>query len=90
MQDDLKQSIRERAYQLWVQGGCQDGHADAHWLAAERDVLAASLGEIGRVAPTAFLSSICLSRRCEARISGLGPRQSTECCDTRAAAQAHG
>jgi Protein of unknown function (DUF2934) len=49
MQDDLEQSIRERAYHLWIEGGCQDGHAGAHWFAAQREVLGAFLGVIGRV-----------------------------------------
>jgi hypothetical protein len=46
---DLEQSIRERAYHLWIEGGCQDGQADAHWLAAQREVLGTFLGSIGRV-----------------------------------------
>jgi hypothetical protein len=46
---DLEQTIRERAYHLWVEGGRRDGAADAHWLAAQREILTASLGEIGRV-----------------------------------------
>ena len=46
---DPEQTIRERAYQLYVEGGHQDGCADAHWLAAQREVLDASLGEIERV-----------------------------------------
>ena len=46
---DLEQTIRERAYHLWVEGGRRDGAADAHWLAAQREILGASLGEIGRV-----------------------------------------
>jgi hypothetical protein len=46
---NLEQAIRERAYQLWAEGGHQDGHADAHWLAAQREIVSASLGEIGRV-----------------------------------------
>jgi hypothetical protein len=46
---DLEQTIRERAYHLWVEGGHQDGAADAHWLAAQREILRTSLGEIGRV-----------------------------------------
>jgi pentose-5-phosphate-3-epimerase len=41
---DVQQAIRERAYQIWIDGGCQDNQADAHWLAAQREVLAASLG----------------------------------------------
>ncbi|HXI06117.1 MAG: DUF2934 domain-containing protein [Bradyrhizobium sp.] len=43
----LEQAIRERAYQLWVEEGCQDGKAEAHWLAAQREVLAASVGGLG-------------------------------------------
>jgi Protein of unknown function (DUF2934) len=46
---DLEQTIRERAYQLWLENGCQDGHADAHWLAAQREILSVSLGHLGRV-----------------------------------------
>jgi DUF2934 family protein len=46
---DMEQNIRERAYALWVEGGCKEGQADAHWLAAQREVLAASLGALGHV-----------------------------------------
>jgi hypothetical protein len=46
---ELEQVIRERAYHLWIADGCHDGNADAHWLAAQREVLASSLGRIGRV-----------------------------------------
>jgi hypothetical protein len=28
---DIEQSIRERAYQLWTEDGCPDGDAE-HWL----------------------------------------------------------
>jgi|SoiMethySBSTD1v2_1073268.scaffolds.fasta_scaffold2471275_1 hypothetical protein len=41
MQTEREAQIRERAYQLWMAGGCRDGEAESHWLAAERDVLAA-------------------------------------------------
>jgi hypothetical protein len=41
---DLEQSIRERAYHLWIESGCPDGNAEAHWLAAQREVLGASVG----------------------------------------------
>jgi DUF2934 family protein len=43
---DREKAIRERAYQLWLEGGCQHGHADAHWLTAQREILSASLSEI--------------------------------------------
>ena len=36
---DTEQHIRERAYHLWIANG-RNGPADAHWLAAEREVLA--------------------------------------------------
>lgn len=49
MMNDVEQTIRERAYQLWVESGFEHGHADAHWLAAQREVLSASFAEIGRV-----------------------------------------
>ena len=40
---DLEQSIRERAYRLWIADGCRDGRADTHTLAG---CTARSLGEI--------------------------------------------
>jgi hypothetical protein len=46
---DTEQAIRERAYQLWADAGYQDCQAEIHWLAAQREILSASLGEIGRV-----------------------------------------
>jgi Protein of unknown function (DUF2934) len=46
---DLEQAIRERAYRLWLADGCRDGNADAHWLSAQREVLATSLGTFARV-----------------------------------------
>jgi len=46
---DVEQAIRERAYQLWIESGLHDGNADAHWLDAQREVLSASLGDLGRI-----------------------------------------
>ena len=46
---DLEEAIRERAYQIWIESGCQDGQADAHWLAARREILGASFGAINLV-----------------------------------------
>lgn len=40
MQQNLENRIRERAYQLWEASGYQEGAADQHWIAAEREVLA--------------------------------------------------
>ena len=49
MMQDLEQSIRERAYHLWMESGCPDGNAEAHWLAAQREVLSASVSTFARV-----------------------------------------
>jgi hypothetical protein len=40
---DLEQTIRERAYQLWTEGGYQEGLAEAHWLEAQREILSEPL-----------------------------------------------
>jgi hypothetical protein len=44
---NLDQAIRERAYHLWIESGCADGNSDAHWLAAQREILSASLAGMG-------------------------------------------
>lgn len=49
---DIEQAIRERAYHLWLESGSPHGDADAHWLAAQREILSASLSELGHVAPS--------------------------------------
>jgi hypothetical protein len=43
---DIEQAIRERAYHLWIEDGCRDGHAATHWLAAQRDILSAAFGNL--------------------------------------------
>ena len=49
---DIEQVIQERAYHLWIEGGCQDGHAETHWLSAQREVLSAALGTFATVSVT--------------------------------------
>jgi cysteine synthase len=49
---DLEQSIRERAYHLWTANGRQEGNAEAHWLTAQREILASSLGTVANVSAT--------------------------------------
>jgi hypothetical protein len=46
MDHSLENRIRERAYKLWNAHGCVHGQADQHWLAAEREILAASTAAI--------------------------------------------
>jgi hypothetical protein len=45
----IEQTIRERAYHLWLESGSQDGNADAHWLVAQREILNVALGQLGQV-----------------------------------------
>ena len=42
MEQSLENRIRERAYEIWAADGYVHGQADQHWLAAEREILAAS------------------------------------------------
>jgi Protein of unknown function (DUF2934) len=42
MDRNLKERIRERAYEIWAASGYVHGQADQHWLAAEREILGAS------------------------------------------------
>jgi Protein of unknown function (DUF2934) len=60
---DLEQTIRGRAYDLWIADGCRDGFADRHWLVAQREVLASSLAAIARVMvdDAQAKSVVCLS-----------------------------
>lgn len=46
---DLEQAIRECAYQIWMESGGEEGHAERHWLEAQREVLSASLVPVARV-----------------------------------------
>jgi hypothetical protein len=46
---DIEHAIRERAYRLWLEGGCKLAQADMHWVAAQREVLISSLSKIARV-----------------------------------------
>jgi len=46
---DLEQTIRERAYHLWIEDGRREGAADFHWLAAQRESLTASLATFARI-----------------------------------------
>jgi hypothetical protein len=48
MDHSLENRIRERAYELWNVHGCVHGQADQHWLAAEREILAASTAALAR------------------------------------------
>jgi hypothetical protein len=40
---NLDQSIRERAYHLWIAAGCPEGNSDAYWLDAQRELLTTSV-----------------------------------------------
>jgi hypothetical protein len=44
----LEQRIRQRAYEIWDAVGRPQGASELHWLAAEREVLAASVGPMAQ------------------------------------------
>jgi Protein of unknown function (DUF2934) len=52
MDQSLENRIRERAYEIWSASGFVHDQADQHWLAAEREILAASTAaHAGKLAP---------------------------------------
>jgi hypothetical protein len=51
MDQSLENRIRQRAYEIWTTHGCVDGQADQHWLAAEREILAAATAALVRDRP---------------------------------------
>jgi hypothetical protein len=51
MDQALQTRIRHRAYEIWDARGRPDGEAGAHWLAAERELLKASVDAMVHTAP---------------------------------------
>ena len=51
MDESLENRIRERAYEIWTAHGRVHGESDQHWLAAEREILAASMPTLGGKPP---------------------------------------
>jgi len=72
---DLEQAIRERAYHLWVADGCPDGNADAHWLNAQREVLATSLGTFARVMVDDTSAKMIVKRKPARKAAAKGKRR---------------
>jgi dsDNA-binding SOS-regulon protein len=60
---DLEEAIRERAYHLWNANGRQEGNAEAHWLAAQREVLATSLDTSGSISAPAHAPKKAAKKR---------------------------
>jgi hypothetical protein len=42
MESEKDRKIRERAYELWVQGGRSEGSSEQHWFQAEQEYAAGS------------------------------------------------
>lgn len=38
MENDRQTRIRQRAYQLWLDGGSPEGKQEVHWAQAEREI----------------------------------------------------
>ncbi|HEX5423355.1 MAG TPA: DUF2934 domain-containing protein [Candidatus Acidoferrales bacterium] len=43
-----RDEIEVRAYEIYEQRGCEDGHADDDWFAAERELTERSAPETGK------------------------------------------
>ncbi|MDR3530078.1 MAG: DUF2934 domain-containing protein [Rhodopila sp.] len=71
---DFEQRIRERAYFLWQQDGCPDGHADQHWERA-RDIEAAREGDDRRIDIEGEDSFPASDPPSHSRITGDAPRR---------------
>jgi len=70
---ELEQAIRERAYHLWLADGRRDGNADAHWLSAQREVLASSLSNFARVTVSDVAAASTKAERKSAAKSNAAP-----------------
>jgi hypothetical protein len=44
-----EEAIRLRAYFIWVDSGCEHGNDNAHWLAAESEIMLASMEAAAQV-----------------------------------------
>jgi hypothetical protein len=49
----LEDSIRRRAYEIYIERGRQDGHAEEHWLLAEVEILGITHARLVRGLATA-------------------------------------
>ena len=47
---NLEETIRERAYHLWIADGQPEGKADIHWLNAQREILTTSFDSLAGTA----------------------------------------
>jgi Protein of unknown function (DUF2934) len=47
---NLEETIRERAYHLWIADGQPHGKADIYWLNAQREMLTTSVASSGSTA----------------------------------------
>lgn len=79
---NLEHAIRERAYHLWLADGCRDAAADAYWIAAQREMLSASMSgsDIGTPSIPSEAATVQKKRppkrrssRCRRRASGAPP-----------------
>ena len=48
--ESMEDQIRSLAYQLYCEGGYQNGYELAHWLQAEQQILTRGKGQLRRVA----------------------------------------
>ena len=71
---NLEQSIREKAYHLWIADGCQDGHSESYWLAAQHDILNPSLPDSSTAfAPPAKTEAVTTETKHPAKTAKASP-----------------
>jgi len=85
MEQTLEHRIRQRAYEIWHAHGQDDGKADEHWLAAEREILST----VSAHAPAADKSAPAKPAKRTRAATRTGAQRSTKSSKSSAPAMAH-
>jgi hypothetical protein len=75
MDQALETRIRQRAYEIWDGLGRPEGEAGAHWLAAERELLTASMGSMSAVKRTTAKQGTSRKSPRQAKLVRVGARK---------------
>ncbi len=88
MESERDRLIREKAYQLWEDGGRRDGAAETHWAEAERSFAAGSEGSADL--PPAALSDAPAAKKPRKAASAAGESAPAEAKPAKAPAKGRG
>jgi Protein of unknown function (DUF2934) len=67
---NLEETIRERAYHLWIADGQPEGKADIYWLNAQYEILTTSVESLPNTAPAADTVATKPTKRAKVARSG--------------------